>query len=116
MFAVVFDDPGHAAVNQHYFQVVSYDSATGAIIPSANNLFIAAYNLPGFMSSTYGRLYLPWTASTVNLGGMGGRTVTVEINALDCALGGHGGFGYFDITGFSNYLAPVASNCNMANH
>jgi hypothetical protein len=115
MFAFVFSEPGHLASENPSFQVVAYDSASGAMIPSANNLFISQYSVPGFIGVGSGSLsYLPWTASTVNLGGMGGRTVTLEVTALDCAIGGHFGYGYFDITGFSNYLAPTVSWCNMA--
>jgi gliding motility-associated-like protein len=117
-FAVVFEDPGHMAADQPAFQVVAYDSATGAVIPSANNLYISGYSIPGFTPfggvTTVQGSYLPWTASTINLSGYGGKTVTVEVTALACTLGGHWGYGYFDVTGAIANLAPTAVNCNLA--
>lgn len=112
-FSVVLEDPGHQAEDQPSFQVVAYDSATGAIIPSANNLYIAGYVIPGFVvSPSTGALALPWTASTINLGGMAGKTAILEVTAMDCAPGGHAGYGYFDLTGFTSYLAPTVARCD----
>lgn len=114
-FAVVFENPGHQASEQPAFQVVAYDSVTGAIIPSANNLYISGYSIPGFITPTFfAGSYLPWTTSTVNLSGYGGRTVTLEVTALACAVGGHWGYGYFDVTGATANLAPTAVSCNLA--
>jgi gliding motility-associated-like protein len=110
-FSVVFENPAHGPAEQPAFQVVAYDSATGAVIPSANNLYIAGYSVPGFVTLPSTVQVLPWTASTVNLGGKGGRTVTLEVSAMDCAPGGHFGYAYFDLTGFTSYLAPLALQC-----
>ena len=112
-YAIVMQYPPHQASEQPTFQVTAYDSATGTILPSANNLYVARYNVPGFVYAkppSYGYygldsiFYLPWTASTINLSGMGGKTVTLECSALDCAQGGHWGYGYFDVTAVQDSL------------
>ncbi len=115
-YAVVFEDPAHLPEEQPTFQVVAYDSATGAVIPTANNLYVSRYIIPGFIPYTSPLTpgyYLPWTPTTVNLSGYGGNTVTIECTALACALGGHFGYGYFDVTSFSTYLAPTVVSCNL---
>jgi hypothetical protein len=110
-FAIVMEDPGHAAEEQPTFQVVAYDSATGAVLPAANNLYISRYVVPGFMTNREPLAtrdtfihYLPWTTSTVNLSGMGGKTVVLECTALACSLSGHWGYGYFDVTSAADSL------------
>jgi hypothetical protein len=106
-FAVIFQDPSHMAAEQPAFQVVAYDSATGAVVPAGNNLYISGNIIPGFvlMSSTAQVWSLPWTTSTINLSGMAGKTVILECTAMACAQGGHMGYGYFDVVSVSNTLA-----------
>lgn len=112
-YAIVLEDPSHNPEDQPTFQVVAYDSATGAILPAANNLYIAHYAVPGFLFNRAPILnpvadsfiyYLPWTTTTVNLSGMGGKTVTLECTALDCSLGGHFCYGYFDVISTADTL------------
>lgn len=108
-FATVLQDGAHLPAGQSTFQVIAYDSATGSVIPGANNLYIAKWAIPGFspfvhpVTSVVDSMiaWLPWTASTLHLIGMGGHTVTLEVTALDCAYGGHWAYGYFDVTSAS---------------
>jgi hypothetical protein len=106
-FAIVFEDPNHVAADQPAFQVVAYDSATGAVVPAGNNLYISGNIIPGFSQNTSmpGIWYLPWTTSTINLSGMGGKTIILECTALACTPTGHMGYGYFDVISVSNTLA-----------
>jgi hypothetical protein len=106
-FAIVFENPSHTADWQPSFQVVAYDSATGAVVPAGNNLYIAGNSIPGFVlrSATANIWALPWTTSTINLSGMGGKTIILECTAMACAQGGHMGYGYFDVVSVSNTLA-----------
>jgi hypothetical protein len=91
-------------------------------LPAANNLYIAHYNVPGFLYShaSPGNVYLdslfylPWTTTTINLSGMAGKTVTLECTALDCAAGGHFGYGYFDVVSSSNSLMASLINYNSS--
>ncbi len=115
-FAVVFEDPGHLPEEQPSFRVIAYDSATGAILPSANNLYISGPGLPGFKSSARGFgdvIYHTWMSNTLNLSGMGGKTVSFEVTSVDCSPAGHFSYGYFDAGNFISYLAPVAVACNL---
>jgi hypothetical protein len=115
-FAIVMEDPGHSAEDQPTFQVVAYDSATGSIIPAANNLYVSKYMFPGgtMSSLTPYPYYLPWTTSTINLSGMGGKTVVLECTALACSLGGHWGYGYFDVTSAEDSLVASLVSYNLS--
>ena len=105
-YAAVLQDGAHLPAGQSTFQVIAYDSATGAVLPAANNLYIAKWAIPGFspfvhpVTSVVDSMiaWLPWTASTINLSGMAGKTVVIECTVLDCAYGGHWAYGYFDVT------------------
>jgi hypothetical protein len=116
-YAVVFEDPGHDTADQPTFQVVAYDSATGTVAPAANNLYVSGYMVPGFFTSPMSPsgvpiLCLGWTTSTINLSGMAGQTVILEITNLDCALGGHFGYGYFDVISASSTLSASLISYN----
>jgi hypothetical protein len=110
-YAAVLQDGAHPPAGQSTFQVIAYDSATGTVLPKGNNLYIAKWAIPGFspfvnpVTSAIDSsiAWLPWTASTLNLSGMGGRTVTIEVTALDCVYGGHWAYGYFDVTSASEF-------------
>jgi hypothetical protein len=39
-YAIVLQDGAHAPAGQSSFQVIAYDSATGTVIPAANNLYM----------------------------------------------------------------------------
>lgn len=120
--AAVLQDGLHAPSDQSSFKVVAYDSATGTVIPGANNLYIAKWAIPGFspfvdpvtmkVDSTIA--WLPWTPTTVNLSGMGGKTVVLECTAIDCALGGHWAYGYFDVTSVADSLMASLMRYNAA--
>jgi gliding motility-associated-like protein len=114
-YAVVFEDPGHSPEQQPAFMIIAYDSATGAPIPCATLTYVAGAGLPGFMSApgTTDVLYLPWTNGTLNLSGMGGKTIIVEVTSYDCTLGGHFGYGYFDIISCGQFAAAI-TYCNLS--
>jgi gliding motility-associated-like protein len=112
-YAVVFENPsGHSAAEQPRFQVIGYDSATGNAIECATQTYIG--NDPnlsalGFQTSTVSPypLYLPWTTGNLNLSGQGGKTIIVEVTTTDCTLGGHFGYGYFDVTSCGQFNAAI---------
>ncbi len=98
-YAVVFEDPGHLAVEQPRFEVKAIDSLTGNIIPCSDFTYIATSSLPGFSLSNVGSdvWYKSWTTASINLSGYAGRTVAVDFASGDCDLGAHFGYGYVDL-------------------
>jgi gliding motility-associated-like protein len=105
-YAVVLENPSHNYVDQPFFRVRVYDSATGNIINCASFLYVSQSSLPGFSTSpnignhTQGAVvyYKPWATASLNLTGQAGKTLVVEFTAADCALGAHMGYGYVDVS------------------
>jgi hypothetical protein len=98
-YAIVMQDPMHAASDQPRFNVNTYDSVTGNQVPCGNFSYVAG-SLPGFSTSSVGSsvFYKPWATAAINLSGYSGKTVHVLFTRTDCALGGHFGYGYIDMT------------------
>lgn len=117
-FACVLEDPGHPQDSQPLFEVNAYDSATGAALPCLPPPYVASAALIPLGFKNYVRYsydtvrYLGWTGSALPLIGVGGKTIVVEVTALDCAYGGHFGYGYFDVVSCGKYKAAV-SYCNL---
>ncbi len=105
-YAVVLEDPGHSPADQPRFEVNATDSATGAIIPCASYNYVATSGLPGFLASSVPSrssgltdiVYKDWSTASINLSGLGGTTVAIDFASGDCALGGHFGYGYLDMS------------------
>ncbi len=110
-YAVVFEDPQHSYYEQPYFRVRAYDQSTGAVINCSYYYYVSQSGLPGFQTSpnAYGVYYKNWTTSSLNLSGMAGKNVVIEFTAADCALGGHMGYGYVDMT--CGLFAISNNNC-----
>lgn len=96
-YAVVLQDPQHAAADQPRFTVTAYDSATNDSVPCVNFNFVASSVLPGFITGTNQVVYKPWSSVSVNLSSMAGKTVALDFATGDCALGGHFGYAYIDL-------------------
>jgi len=107
-YAVVLENPAsHTPTQQPEFIVSTIDSLTGAEVP-CGNLTYANSNAspqPGFTLSTVTAAdgakdvyYKSWSTASLNLSGYAGQTVTVSFQGRDCALGGHFGYGYVDMT------------------
>ncbi|MBS1629273.1 MAG: hypothetical protein JST27_04360, partial [Bacteroidetes bacterium] len=125
-FAVVLEDVGHPREIQPAFTIQAYDSAlaatTGVVTPLAcaqQNYVASAQLIPlGFKNSKKAPYsgdtirYLSWTGSALPLIGQGGKTIVIEVTALDCSAGGHFGYGYFDVISCGKYKAAV-SYCNL---
>lgn len=112
-YAVVLEDPAHAAAEQPRFEVKAFDSATGSLIPCTYSNFVASATLPGFQVSTKQSdvLFKPWSVSSIDLSGFGGKTIAVDFATGDCSLGGHFGYAYIDMNCgiFQTYYSV---NCN----
>ncbi len=113
-YAIVMQDPGHIASQQPRFLVKTRDSTTGTSLPCGNFTYVAG-SLPGFLLSTASDsvdvYYKSWSTASLNLSGYAGKTIIVEFEAVDCALGGHWGYGYFDMT--CGLFAISNSHCEI---
>ena len=96
-FAMVLEDPGHAASQQPRMLIRAFDSATGSTVSCYSYNYTATSSLPGFVSIGSGRYYLPWMTSHLNLNSMAGHTVSVDFVTTDCSPTGHFGYGYVDM-------------------
>ena len=98
-YAIVFQNPGHSPSQQPRFEVSVTDSATGGTIPCNSYTFVSSGSLPGFTLSSVGYQvwYKPWTAGSLNLTGMGGKTVIVKFLVGGCTPTGHWGYCYVDM-------------------
>ncbi len=112
-YAIVMEDPGHTPDQQPRFNVNTYDSATGTQIPCGNFSYVAG-SLPGFALAPTGSdvYYKPWATAAINLSGYSGKTVHVLFTRTDCALGGHFGYGYIDMT--CGLFAISISKCSYS--
>lgn len=98
-YAVVFQNPGHAAEEQPRFRARIIDLSTNNPIPCVDFDFTASSSLPGFRPSAVSPtvLYKDWTPITLNLSGYAGRTIMLEFITSDCTRGGHFGYAYLDV-------------------
>ncbi len=99
-YAVVFQDPGHAASVQPRFEVRAYDSFTTGPLPCFQFTYVAAYGLPGFYNSTIDTFIRcrSWATGSINLSGFAGKTVFIDFATGDCGLSAHFGYAYIDMS------------------
>jgi gliding motility-associated-like protein len=118
-FAVVIENPpGHTPAQQPKFTVSAYDVTTAADVRCASYTYVADSSLAGFVYSPVrsrpsGALdvqYKDWTTATLNLSGLAGHTIAIDVAAGDCDLTGHFGYGYFDMT--CGLFAVSGVTCN----
>jgi gliding motility-associated-like protein len=109
-YAVVIENPNHAAFQQPKFTAQVFDVSSNEYINCASFEFIASPDLPGFELSTNAQnvYFKPWSPVTINLNGYAGKTVRLEFTNNDCTLGGHFGYAYLDI--YENCASPVSGN------
>lgn len=110
-YAVVFQNPNHAANIQPRFDVNVYDSTTNTPLACNQFTYVSSANLPGFQLSPTGTQvwYKPWTTGTLDLSGLAGKTIIVDFTTADCGAGGHFGYGYVDMS--CGLFAVEASAC-----
>ena len=109
-YAVVFQDPKHAAFDQPRFFVTAYDVVSGDVINCASYDYVSTARLPGFTVSKVNPdvLFKNWSPVSLQFFGLNGRDVRLEFKTADCTLGGHFGYAYLDVgTACSNILATA---------
>jgi gliding motility-associated-like protein len=124
-YAVVFEYPQngsfycsntHCDIEQPRFKAVIY-KPNGDTLQCFNFSFVASDPNLGFQTSLIpGNLgsqvkYTDWTDVFINLSKFQtGDEVYLEITSADCTLGGHWGYGYFDVIE-CNYKLQIQNSC-----
>ena len=113
-YAVVLDNPNHAANQQPKFTAQVYDVTDDKYINCPSFDFVASSDLPGFKLSTArgsrgaSVYYKEWSTATIDLRGYSGKTMRLEFTTNDCTLGGHFGYAYLDFN--ENTDAAITGN------
>lgn len=114
-YAVVFQNPGHAAFEQPKFTAKVFNVSDGdASIGCSSFSFTASSDLPGFLESTAtdSVFYKDWTPVTIKMAGYAGKTIRLEFTTNDCTRGGHFGYAYVDVN--ENCESPILGNTQCA--
>jgi gliding motility-associated-like protein len=103
-YAVVFQDPVHEIYQQPRMVVEITNVSDNQLISCASLTFIPFGNiLPGFFeSATPGSDGTPiwckdWSAVSINLDGLAGKTIRLFFKTADCTFRRHFGYAYIDV-------------------
>jgi gliding motility-associated-like protein len=117
-YAVVFEDPNHQIYEQPRMVVEVTNVSDNQTISCASFYFVPYGSiLPGFFQSD-----LPgydgtavwcknWTAVTVNLDGLAGKTIRLFFKTADCTFRRHFGYAYIDVNSECSSEFTGASYC-----
>ncbi len=116
-YAVVLQDPNHAAPQQPRFQARITDLSTNSPIPCVDFDFTASASMPGFLTSPVNSQvrYKDWTPITINLNAFIGRTIRLEFITMDCSPGAHFGYAYMDVNTLCNGAITGTTLCEGDN-
>jgi len=102
-YAVVFQDPNHEIYQQPRMEIEITNLTDGNIIDCSSFTFIPYGSiLPGFFESSNPGSSTPvwckdWTAVSINLNGMAGKTIRLFFKTADCTFRRHFGYAYIDV-------------------
>ncbi len=102
-YAVVFQDPGHRESEQPRLDLLVQNLSDGyAIGCSSFSFFANGSPLPGFeLSPNPGGntpvWYKSWTAVSINLDNLAGKTIRLFFKTADCTFRIHFGYAYIDV-------------------
>src|SRR5690242_14717080 len=102
-YAVVFQDPNHRPEEQPRMEIEVKNVTDEEVISCSSFTFIPYGNiLPGFFTSPNPRGDTPvwcknWSAVSVNLDGMAGKTIRLFFKTADCTFRRHFGYAYIDV-------------------
>jgi gliding motility-associated-like protein len=102
-YAVVFQDPNHRPEEQPRMEIEVRNVTDNKIITCSSFTFIPYGTLlPGFFTSPNPRGDTPvwcknWSAVSVNLDGMAGKTIRLFFKTADCTFRRHFGYAYIDV-------------------
>ncbi len=95
-YAVILNDPDHAAFEQPRFELRILDE-NGGVFPCGEYQVRAAENIEGFESCSSNWKVRPWTTVGFELQSFLGQEIQIEILTTDCSQGGHAGYAYLDV-------------------
>jgi gliding motility-associated-like protein len=102
-YAVVFQDPNHE-IYQQPRMVVDITNLTDHKTIDCSSFYFVPFGtiIPGFFESTTNTTNTPvwcknWTAVTVNLNNMAGKTIRLFFKTADCTFQRHFGYAYLDV-------------------
>lgn len=101
-YAVVFQDPGHFTYQQPRLVIEITNVTDNSTINCSSFGFIAIGGLPGFFLSPNPGGSTPvwckdWSANSINLDGMAGKTIRLFFKTGDCTFTAHFGYAYVDV-------------------
>lgn len=102
-YAVVFQDPGHHVSEQPRLDLLVRNLSDGLpILCSSFSFFANGSPLPGFqLSSNPGGntpvWFKKWTAVSINLDNLAGKTIQLFFKTADCTFRVHFGYAYIDV-------------------
>ncbi len=102
-YAVVFQDPNHEKFEQPRLEIEVTDVTDNTTIECSSFTFIPYGSLlPGFYESPNPGGDTPvwckdWSAVSVNLDGMAGKTIRLFFKTADCTFRKHFGYAYIDV-------------------
>ena len=102
-YAVVFQDPNHQEYEQPRLELEIKNVSDNKIIDCSSFTFIPYGSLlPGFFESPNAGGDTPvwckdWTAVSINLNGMSGKTIRLMFKTADCTFRRHFGYAYIDV-------------------
>ena len=102
-YAVVFEDPGHELFQQPRMEIEITNVTDNTIIDCSSFAFVPnGSGLPGFMESPViisnaPIWYKDWTAVSINLDGLAGKTIRLFFKTADCTFRRHFGYAYIDV-------------------
>lgn len=102
-YAVVFQDPGHLESEQPRLDLLVRNLTDGyPVTCSSFSFFANGSPLPGFQLSNHpgGNTpvwYKTWTAVSINLDNLAGKTIRLLFKTADCTFRVHFGYAYIDV-------------------
>ncbi len=115
-YAVVFQDPNHLEFQQPRMEVeVTNLTDNQEISCSSFTFFPNGSPLPGFFMSPNSDSTpvwcKPWSAVTINLNNMAGKTIQLFFKTADCTFRRHFGYAYIDVNSECSGEFPGAKYC-----
>jgi len=101
-YAVIFQDPGHSPYEQPRLQIEIRNLTDNIVLSCPSYDFIADGSLPGFFLSTANNTSTPvwckdWSANSIKLDSLAGKTIQLFFKTADCTRGAHFGYAYIDV-------------------
>lgn len=118
-YAIVLNDASHPADQQPRLQIEIKNITDGTPLPCPMAPFVATSSLPGFQTSALTAngqpvRYKPWSAASLKLNNLAGKTIEVSFTTTGCGLypnGTHFGYAYIDINSTCSSAFTGATFC-----